>query len=104
MDHDVLHADLRGRLNSLLEGLSANWPDHDLAYIREEVGHGEYGDAWENLVALGLRNGAGFDRDQVRKIQAIGEAMDLRDSPLLLALRNAYGDVENTPNQAGVCR
>jgi hypothetical protein len=40
----------------LLGELAGRWPQRDLDYVRDEVAHAEYGDALENLIALGLEN------------------------------------------------
>jgi len=71
----------------LLRDLSGTWPEQDIEYVREEVGHREYGDALENLIALGLKNGIGFSADQARKVEAIGVAVGIEDSPFLAQLR-----------------
>ena len=73
----------------LLQELSATWPKKDIDYVDEEVGHREYEDALENLIALGLQNGKGFTSDQVFKIERLAEAIDLRQSTWLDQLREA---------------
>jgi hypothetical protein len=78
---------LQRALGDLLQDLSAAWPKQDLDYVREEVGHGEYADALENLIALGLRNGAGFSPDQVRQVEALAAAMGIEGSTFLAQLR-----------------
>lgn len=89
---DLAHYDrLQRAFDGLLQDLSATWPKQDLEYVREEVGHGEYGDALENLVALGLRNGLGFDPDQVRLLEDLAALMELGGSSLLAQLREAGG-------------
>ena len=79
----------------LLRDLAATWPATDIAYVREEVGYGEYGDALENLIALGLRSGRGFGPEQARQIEVLAAAMEMKDSSFLVQLREASG-------QAGV--
>jgi len=44
--------EIRGDFVGLLQSLSGILPESDIEYIREEIGHAEYGDALENLVAL----------------------------------------------------
>ena len=78
---------LERAFGDLLQELSATWPKQDLEYVREEVGHGECGDALENLIALGLRNGAGFSPDQARQVEALAAAMGMEDSAFLARLR-----------------
>ena len=59
--------------------------------MREQVGHGEYGDALENLIALGLQNGKGFSREQARQVETLGAAMGMEDSSFLVQLRAMCG-------------
>ncbi len=80
---------LRTAFDSLLGDLADTWPTKDIEYVREEVGYGEYGDALENLVALGSRSGNGFGPEQLRQIEALAAAMHMRSSPLLVQLREA---------------
>lgn len=72
----------------LLGELGGFWPKQDVHYVSEEVGHGEYGDALENLIALGLRNGNGFDPSHVKQIEALAKDMKMTDSPFLMQLRS----------------
>ena len=74
----------------LLQDLSATWPEKDLRYVREEVDHHEFGEALENLIAVGLRN-KGFSAGHVRQIEELAAAMEMTDSPFLLELRQARG-------------
>lgn len=71
----------------LLGDLSTTWPGPDVDFVREEVGYGEYDDALENLIALGLRKGKGFTADQVRQIEFLASEMDMGDSLFLVKLR-----------------
>lgn len=85
---DFAHLDrLRQNFTSLLRTLAATWPEQDIAYVREEIGHGEFGDALENLIALGLRNGQGFSLDHERRIEDLAAAMGMTESPFLVQLR-----------------
>jgi hypothetical protein len=85
---DLAHYNrIRVTFNGLLDDLSTFWPADDIAYVREEVGYGEYGDALENLVALGLRNGRGFGPKQAREVEALAAAMHMEDSPFVAQLR-----------------
>ncbi len=61
----------------------------DISYVQDEVGHGEYGDALENLIALGLRNGHGFGVGQARRMEALAMVLGLEGSPWLARLREA---------------
>lgn len=72
----------------LLGELGRFWPKQDVDYVSEEVGHGEYGDALENLIALGLRNSKGFDASHVKQIEALAADMKMTDSPFLMQLRS----------------
>ena len=85
------HDRLRQAFARLFQDLSATWPTQDLDYVREEVGHGEYGDALENLIALGLQNGKGFSPDHARQVEAMAAAMRMEDSSFLAQLREAGG-------------
>jgi hypothetical protein len=73
---------------SLLEELGQVWAKQDVAYVSDEVAYGEYGDALENLIAIGLRNGKGFVPSQVEQIEALAAAMGMGDSPFLMQLKN----------------
>jgi len=86
---DLAHSDRVERaFANLLGELGHFWPKEDVDYVSEEVGHGEYGDALENLIALGLRNGKGFDPSHVKQIEALAAAMKMTDSPFLMQLRS----------------
>ncbi len=78
---------LRQTFAALLHDLSATWPEQDVEYVREEVGHSVFGDALENLIAIGLRNGMGFNPDQVQQVQALAAIMAMEDSPFIGQLR-----------------
>ncbi|MGH6678525.1 MAG: hypothetical protein ACREDL_06245 [Bradyrhizobium sp.] len=87
---DPAHFDrIHRTFTSLLEELGQVWAKQDVAYVSDEVAHGEYGDALENLIAIGLRNGKGFVPPQVEQIEALAAAMDMRDSPFLMQLKDA---------------
>jgi hypothetical protein len=87
---DLSHYDrLRNAFDVLLNDLAATWPANDLDYVREEVDYGEYGDALENLIALGLRNHRPFDSEQVMHIEDLATAMGMDDSPFLAQLRES---------------
>jgi hypothetical protein len=90
---DLTHADhLQRAFTCLLEGLARLWPKQDVDYVSDEVAHREYGDALENLVAIGLRNGKGFDAAQARQIEALAAAMEMTDSPIVTRLMDATRD------------
>jgi hypothetical protein len=67
---------------SLLADLSETWAARDIAYVQEIVSHAEYGEALENLVAIGQRDGKAFSPDQLRRISVIGSAMGVEQSSL----------------------
>ncbi len=73
----------------LFQDLSAMWPKQNLNYAREEVEHFEFGEALENLIAVGLQNGKGFSPAHIHQIEDLTTAMEMTDSPLLLQLRQA---------------
>ena len=76
------HRDEDFAFASLLADLSKTWPARDIAYVQDIVSHAEYGEALENLVAIGQRNGEGFSPDQLRRISVIGAAMGMEQSSL----------------------
>lgn len=84
---DHFHRIVRS-FTSLLDELSPSWLKGDIEYVREEVGYDEYGEALENLIALGLRNGCGFTADQAKQVEDLAAAMGLKDSPWLDQLRD----------------
>ncbi len=87
---DLVHADrVQQVFMSLLEALAHRWPKQDVDYVSDVVAHGEYGDALENLVAIGLRNGKGFHPSQARQVEALATAMEMTDSPFLAQLKVA---------------
>ncbi len=79
---------LRRTFAALLQDLSATWPVADIAFVREETEHGVYGDALENLIAIGLRNGHGFNGEQARRIEELAEIMNMEGSPFLDRLQD----------------
>lgn len=87
VNHDN-HTRLQEAFAELLSMLDGAWPEADVAYVREEVGHGEYGDALDNLIAIGLNNDCGFDRRQRELIETLADAMHLTDSEFLAELRH----------------
>ncbi len=93
---DLSHDDrLREAFETLLRDLAATWPARDIEYVREEVGYGEYGDALDNLIALGVSNGAGLGVEQAGQVEALAAAMGVEDSSFMARLRT-------TKQQAGV--
>lgn len=92
---DLSHYDrLREAFDGLLRDLAATWPAKDVEYVREEVGYGEYGEALENLVALGFRNGKGFGAKAVGQIESLATAMEMGNAPFLAQLRKTSGQAE----------
>jgi hypothetical protein len=80
---------LRAAFDTLLRALEETWPAASIAYVREEVGHREYGEALENLMALALRDGHTLDPGAFAKVEQLATRMGLEDSPHLLALRRS---------------
>ena len=69
MADKTYHDKMVGAFSSLLEELPETWPKEDKEFVFEEVGHGEYGDALENLIALGLQDDReGFSLENSKKI------------------------------------
>jgi hypothetical protein len=85
-DFDKLNLLLRA-FTDLLGDISVTWPTQDIEYVQNEVDHREFDDALENLIALGLRSTKGFTSDQIRQIEDLAAAMNMRDSPWLDQLR-----------------
>lgn len=74
----------------LLDDIRQAWPDEtDVGYCAEFVEHKEFGEALENLIAIGLRNGVGFSPDQVRQMEALAAAMGMETSPFVARLQEA---------------
>ena len=73
----------------LLKDLSTKWAKEDLQYVREEVDHSEFGEALENLIAVGLQNNKGFSPTHIQQIEELAATMDMTNSPFLLQLRQA---------------
>ena len=86
---NLAHYDrLERAFDSLLQDLLLAWPmEKNIEYVREEVGHGEYGEALENLIAVGLSNGVGFNSSQVQRVEALAAMMNMETSPWLARLR-----------------
>ena len=64
----------------LFEDLSKTWPTRDIAFVQELVSHSEYGEAMENLLALGAKNGKGFTKGQLAAIAGMCAKMGLDTS------------------------
>ncbi len=67
----------------LFNDLLATWPKEDIVYVAEEVEYNEYGEALEELIAIGIKSGRGFTLDQIRQIEELAAAMNLQDSEWL---------------------
>lgn len=88
---DLAHFDrLRGGFARLLDDLLPAWPmEDDLKYVLESLDHNEYGEALENLIAVGLHNGVGFSPDQTRQVEVLAAAMEMGESPWMARLRES---------------
>ena len=75
----------------LFEGLSRSWATRDLKDVRELVSHAEYGEALDNLVAIGANNGRGFTTDQLARISDLCAKMGLDESSVLQRLHASTG-------------
>ena len=81
----------------LLQELLQTWPaDDDLSCVRVYLDHGEYEEALDNLIAVGLR-GAGSTPDQVRCVTDLATFMGVEDLPRLRQMHDAYGRSVPTP-------
>lgn len=92
---DLAHFDrLREGFAQLLDDLLPAWPmEDDIEYVLEFLDHAEYGEALENLIAIGLHNGVGFSPDQTRQVEALAAAMEMEASPWMARLREAAAQV-----------
>jgi hypothetical protein len=59
----------------LFEALSSTWSKSDIQFVNDLVSHAEYGEALENLVAIGRQNGKSFTDGQTRMIADIAAKM-----------------------------
>jgi hypothetical protein len=75
----------------LFEGLSKSWASSDLKEVRDLVSHAEYGEALDNLVAIGAQNGKGFSKDQLSRISDLCATMGLDPSSMLKRLQGTTG-------------
>ncbi len=74
-------------LTSLIDSLAQYWDIGELHYMRTSVECGEYGEPLENLIATGLKSGAGFDADQTGQIETLISLMEMEDSEWVGKLR-----------------
>lgn len=88
---DLAHYDrLHDGFTRLLKDLLPTWPmEDDIKYVLEYLAQDEYGEALENLIAVGLHNGVGFSPGQAQQVEALGTAMKMEDSLFLAQLREA---------------
>lgn len=85
---------LREGFAALLAELAPHWPAASMEYVREEVGHQEFGEALENLLALTRRDGHRLSPSALRQVEDLAAAMDLSDLPRLVRLRAERGSGE----------
>jgi hypothetical protein len=71
----------------VLGDLSKSWSSADVAYVRDILAHAEYGEALENLIALGVGNGTTFDAALMAKLNDIGSAMGMDADGILSTAR-----------------
>ncbi len=88
---DPVHYDrLRDGFTRLLNDLLPTWPmEDDIKHVLEDLDHDEYGEALENLIAVGLHNGLGFSPDQAQQVEVLALAMGMEASSFLIQLREA---------------
>ena len=67
----------------LMVGLSTCWPASSVAYVADMVGHGEYGEALENLAAMSKLADHPLDTESVRLVTSIGDAIEVDAADLL---------------------
>lgn len=68
---------------ALLQGLSVTWPGQDFNYVKTYITCGEYGEALEKLIALGLRNPEGLNVAQSQQIMELAGEIGLVESAWL---------------------
>lgn len=89
---DLDHFDIGKSLTRLLEDLLLTWTeDEDIKHVREYLDHAEYGEALDNLIAVGLSNGVGFDRDQLERVNGLATAMGMTDAAAMVQSPKAIG-------------
>jgi hypothetical protein len=69
--------------SEIFADLSKTWPSADIAYLRDIVAHAEYGDALENLIALGVAKATAFGPGLMRRLEGIGSAMGVDTAAVL---------------------
>ena len=69
--------------NQLLADLSETWSIADIADVCDIVTHAEYGEALENLIALGVSNGTEFDRGLIQRLEGIAAPMGMNVESLV---------------------
>jgi hypothetical protein len=80
----------------LFEALSKSWATRDLNEVRELVTHAEYGEALDNLVAIGAQNGKGFTKDQLARISDLCTKMGLDVPSMLKRAQGTIGRASTT--------
>ena len=73
--------------SEFIDDLSVTWPAKDIEFLRKELGYGEYPDALENLIAIGLKNGIGFTAAQREKVKYLASETRLDPDPWLEKMR-----------------
>jgi len=61
--------------SKLFEALSSTWSKSEFQIVQELVSHAEYGEALENLVAIGRQSGKSFTAGQTSMIAALAAKM-----------------------------
>jgi len=73
--------------NQLLADLLKTWSTADIAYVRDIVAHAEFGEALENLIALGVSKGRKFDRGLMQRLEDIAAPMGMNVASMVCAAR-----------------
>jgi len=71
------YQDIESQFARLLGDLGGTWARKDIVYVQDLIGHAEYGEALDNLIAIGRNAGHPFSGGQMAQIQALARAMGI---------------------------
>jgi len=71
------YQDIESQFARLLGDLGGTWARQDIVYVQDLIGHAEYGEALDNLIAIGRNAGHPFSGGQMAQIQALARAMGI---------------------------
>lgn len=88
MSNFAPYQDLEFGFSKLFLALSASWSVSDIKYVKELVSHAEYGEALENLVAIGQQKAKSFTSGQASMIADLATKMNI-SNPVVNSLRKS---------------